>query len=1074
MGGNNPKQDHRHGGKPGETEGQLLEGVSALRRILDYAAFPAAIVNSDDVFESYNRKAEEAFGYSRAEVPDMAHWWVRAYPEVNYREETKKRWLASVQKARQGNGEIERGEYRVTCKDGSVKVCCFFGSIIEGKAFIVLEDITARSLTETALRDSEATLRRIIDKAPMSMAIVNVDGTIEYINQKAEETFGFPNSEIPTMDHWWRLAYPDEAYRKEVIARFMGHVSEAMEKHTEIAGEEYLVTCKDGSKKTCFIFGVIAAGKIFVMFDDITQRVEAVNTIRDSEKTLRRILELAPIAISVQSLGGEIEFINRKFSETFGYAREDITDYAVFKQRFFPDEAYRQEVYGIWKGWVQQSLESGREMPGGQFRINCKSGMTKDIYITGMTTPDKKVISLFEDITVRNQAAREIAENARTLRRTLEQAPVCIAIHDMAGRIEFINSKFVQTFGYKHEEIPDLETWTRRAYPEESYRKRLTAIWREWQEKSMRTGLEMDGGEFKVVCRDGATKTVFITGVVTADRKVVSLLEDVTARVETERALRERESLYRALIETTGTGYVVLDGHGRVQDANREYVRLSGHSDLKEIMGRSVLEWSAPQNQDRAREAIAIVMREGRLVNFEVDYSDKAGKHTTIEINATVVARGGVQQILGLCRDVSARSKTEAELRDSESLYRALIETTRTGYVVIDTQGKVTDANREYVRLAGRSDLKEILGRSALDWTSPEHQEANAAAIARCARDGYIFNHETEYIDAKGKRTPVEVNATVVNRRGMPQIHTLCRDITDRRRAEAELQSLNQGLEKRVEERTAELSAANMELTMEIAQRIDAERGRSKLQEELLQSQKMEVVGRLAGGIAHDFNNILVAISGYAEMLLKTAPEGGTAKDDLNEIIRETERGALLTRQLTTISRRQPLELEELCLNTVVEDSCKMLKRLIGANMHLRLQLAPDLAPVRADQGQIAQVIMNLVVNARDAMPDGGDIKLVTANEEIAVPPQGLPLVPAAGGYVTLMVTDTGTGMAPETAAHIFEPFYTTKPEGKGTGLGLSTVYAILQQCKGGIGLSSAPGKGTTFKLYFPRAGANP
>lgn len=834
-------------------------------------------------------------------------------------------------------------EARFLCKDGGAKwlhLRCA-ADRDKGRLYTAALDITARKVTEEALRQSEVTLRKIIDSAPLAMSIVSMDGAIEYINKKAEETFGFPNSEIPTMDAWWRKAYPDEAYRKEVVESWMGRVYKAIEGKTEIPGCEYQVTCKDGTVKTCFIFGVIAAEKIFVMFNDVSVRVAVEQTLRDNEKTLRRVLQ---------------------------------------------------------------------------------------------------------------------------------QAPVGIAIHALDGKIEFINSKFVGSFGYKPEDIPDMAAWTRRAYPEESYRAKLLALWGEWVEKSARTGQEMEGGEFRVVCKDGSVKTAFITGVVTPDKKVVSLVEDITARVETERALRESESLYRALIETTRTGYVVLDGHGKVLDANREYVRLSGHSDLKEVLGRSVLEWSAPHHQARAWEAVELVVRDGRLSNFELDYVDKAGRITTIEINATVVSRGGVPQILGLCRDISARSRTEAQLRDSEALYRALVETTRTGYVVVDTAGKVLDANREYVRLTGHSDLKEILGRPVTEWTAPDKIEENAAAVARCARDGYIFNFETDYSDKTGKRIPIEINATVVSRGGLAQIHTLCRDITQRRRTDEELRSLNQELEQRVSERTAELTKANIELSHEIAHRMDAEKSREKLQSELLQSQKLEVVGRLAGGIAHDFNNILVAISGYAEFLMKTMPEGAPAREDLAEIVRETERGAMLTRQLTAIGRRQPLEAKALDINLITEDSCSMLKRLIGANMRLELKLDPGIDSIKADPGQVSQVILNLVVNARDAMPDGGDISISTANEELNAPVPAMRLTPPPGRYVTLSISDTGCGMDEQTAAQIFEPFFTTKGEGKGTGLGLSTVYGILQQAGGGIALRTSPGKGASFKIYFPRA----
>lgn len=663
-------------------------------------------------------------------------------------------------------------------------------------------------------KEKESTLRKIIDSAPMSMAIVGMNGTIEYINHKAEETFGYPHADIPNMDRWWVQAYPDEAYRKEVTARWMGHIHEAFALNTEIDGGEYLVTCKDGSKKTCHIFGVIAAGKVFVMFDDITARLEAEN---------------------------------------------------------------------------------------------------------------------------------EVKEGAINLRRILEQAPICIAIHDLDGEMQFVNRKFTQTFGYKFEDIPTLESWTRQAYPEEIYRDRLLAAWRERIEKSIRTGLEMEGGEYRVTCKDGSAKTVFITGIVTADKKVVSLLEDVTARVQAEKGLRESESLYRALIETTGTGYVVIDGQGKVLDANREYVCLSGHKDLKEIMGRSVMEW-----------------------------------------------------------------------------------------------------------------------------TAPHEQEKNARAVAQCARDGFIWNLEVDYIDKAGKTTPVEINATVVTRGGVPQILTLCRNITNRRVNQEQIRRLNEGLEKRVTERTAELVAANLELKAEIAQRQEAEKAGEELRGELLQAQKMEAIGCLAGGIAHDFSNILAAISGYAEFLIKGLPKGAPMRDDLDDILIETERGAMLVRQLTAMGRKQPVEQKVLDLNEIASDAARMLARIIGSNIRLETRLTPDIDRIKSDPGQVSQVIMNLVVNARDAMPEGGKITLETSPAELKDKPSGMSLPPEPGKYVTLSVTDTGCGMSPETLPRIFEPFFTTKEQGKGTGLGLSTVYGIVRQAKGGIEIRTEPGRGTTFKIFFP------
>lgn len=1177
----------------------LRESEAQFRHLMDSAPMAVGILGPGGKVEYLNAKFVHIFGYTVSDVPDLQTWTRLAAPDEETRKEQDAGWAAAAKKAAETGGETENLRFRARCKDGTVKDILVRGTLSGGKFTIIFEDISARVDAEAALRASEATLRKIVDNAPMAMAIVAIDGTIEYINNKAVEVFGYPHSDIPTMERWWLLAYPDEAYRNRVVPNWMGRVMAAWEKKTEIPGDEFLVTCKDGTKKTCFIFGVIAAGKVFVMFDDISARVAAVAALKNSADTLRRIIDIAPvaigtrnletgdlemlnaaftatfgytaedirsfrdwirkalpkgpfsgdwgenwkamsaameanggvfptaeyeitckdgsvktavlrgvltpdrkvlgifedvtaraktlrnlreseemlrqilnqapIAIAIQNYDNTIEFINRKFTEYFGYAHGDVPTLESWAKLAYPDEAYRNSLVAGQRPNIEKALRTNGELDPAEVVVTCKDGAKKNVLVTGIVTPDKKIVSLLEDITGRVRAADAIRQSEATLRRILEQAPICIAIHDLDGRVEFANRKFNQMFGYTPQDTPTLEDWARKAYPDEAYRKEIMSAWQEQIAKSAHTGQEMEGLIARIVCRDGPVKTAFATGVVTADRKVMAVFDDITVRTETERALRESESLYRALVETTRTGYVVIDGQGKVRDANKEYVRLTGHSDLKQIMGRSVLDWSAPHNQKEAREAVEIAVRDGRLENYELDYVDKAGRITRVEINATVVTRDGVPQILGLIRDITARSKTEAHLRDSESLYRALVETTRTGYVVVDVQGRVLDANREYVRLAGHSDLKEIVGRRVTEWTAPDLMADNAAAVARCAREGHIFNYETDYIDRKGRRTPIEINATVVRRAGTSQIHALCRDITDRRGQEAELKALNQGLEKRVGERTAELSAANMELTMEIAQRIDAERAREKLQRELLQSQKMEVVGRLAGGIAHDFNNILVAISGYAEFLIKNAAAGSPAREDLNEILRETERGALLTRQLVAISRRQPLQLKVMNINDVVEDTCRMLKRLVGANVHLEPSLAPDLAPVKADPGQVAQIILNLVINARDAMPEGGRITLVTANEEVPAGAAGLPLPPGPGSYAVLTVADTGTGIAPEIAGKIFEPFFTTKPEGKGTGLGLSTVHGIVQQAQGGLLLKSEPGKGASFKLYFPR-----
>ena len=258
-------------------------------------------------------------------------------------------------------------------------------------------------------------------------------------------------------------------------------------------------------------------------------------------------------------------------------------------------------------------------------------------------------------------------------------------------------------------------------------------------------------------------------------------------------------------------------------------------------------------------------------------------------------------------------------------------------------------------------------------------------------------------------------------------------------------------------------------VTTDITASKEAERARAQLEEQLRQAQKIDSIGRLAGGVAHDFNNILTAISGYADLMLLELTPGDPLRSSVTEIRRAGERAAELTRQLLAFSRRQLLQPRVLALNSLIADSIRMLKRLLGEDIELVTLLDPDLGQVKADAGQMDQVILNLALNARDAMPQGGRLTLETRNvilqEEYAQ--KHFSLQP--GSYILLAVSDIGCGMDAQTLSHIFEPFFTTKEPGKGTGLGLSTVYGIVQQSGGSIWVYSEPSRGTTFKIYLPR-----
>jgi PAS domain S-box-containing protein len=383
---------------------------------------------------------------------------------------------------------------------------------------------------------------------------------------------------------------------------------------------------------------------------------------------------------------------------------------------------------------------------------------------------------------------------------------------------------------------------------------------------------------------------------------------------------------------------------------------------------------------------------------------------------------------------VIARRREEEALLASRELLHDLIENSQDLICTHDLTGRILSVNRAAERMAGFS-RDEFLRMSIADLLAPE---------VRSRFDGYL-----------------DELRTTGQARGIMRIRTAA--------GETRYWEYNNSL------RREGLAAPIVRgLARDVTERVAAEAQRTQLEAELRHAQKMEGVGRLAGGLAHDFNNLLTVICGTAELAMGGLPAGDPLRAPLQEIRHAGERASELTRQLLAFSRKQILQPVILNLNSVVSDLGTMLRRLIGEDVELTFLPAADLAPVKADAGQLEQVIMNLAVNARDAMPNGGRLTIETGNAEVLAAqfPGQAPVPP--GLYVILAITDTGSGMDEATRERIFEPFFTTKEAGKGTGLGLSTVYGIVQQSGGGVSVHSGPGAGSTFTIFLPRAEAQP
>jgi PAS domain S-box-containing protein len=369
---------------------------------------------------------------------------------------------------------------------------------------------------------------------------------------------------------------------------------------------------------------------------------------------------------------------------------------------------------------------------------------------------------------------------------------------------------------------------------------------------------------------------------------------------------------------------------------------------------------------------------------------------------------------LGTSADVDDRRRAEESL----PVLAGLIDSTDDAVVSVSLEGTILTWNPAAERIFGYTAL-EAVGRPVVVLAPPGEREATCELIDRTGRGESIPLYQAAHVRKDGSAVAVAVRAVAIRGAddGPRALLVTYRDVT---------------------------AWAEMESALKTAD------------DQRRQAQKMEAVGRLAGGIAHDFNNLLTVITGYGEFLLESLRPGDPAREFASEMKRAGERAAGLTHQLLAFSRQQPLTPQLVDLNSIVTDTGRMLRRVIGEDVHLEQDLAPDLWPVFADAGSTEQVLMNLAVNARDAMPRGGKLTITTRNVE-------------PDGQVLLAVSDTGTGMTPEVRARIFEPFFTTKEKGQGTGLGLATVYGIVERTGGRIDVRSEVGRGTTFRVYLPR-----
>jgi len=1023
------------------------------------------------------------------------------------------------------------------------------------KALTILSSTAAAALESASLysqvRDAEESYRSIFENAVEGIFQTTPEGQFSTVNPSLARILGYesPEEVIAEVTNIAECVYvnpEDRVKSEEIEARngvLRGFEFEARRKNDEkIWLSLNRRTIRDEQGVELFREGSV---------EDITERKRAEEALKSSEAELRALFaSMSDIIIVFNDQGRQLKIAPTETPHLYKPVAERIgkTIHETFpKDRadFFLDQI-REALAKNCTRRVEYSLT----INGNEFWY--------DGSVSPMT--ENTVIWVARDITERKLAeedrkrlAAEIEKQRERLDNIVSTVPGVVweAWGEPDAAIQQLNfiSDYVETMlGYSVEEwLSTPNFWLQIVHPDDRERAAKEAT------EAFTNSKSRNAIEFRWIKKDGTTLWVESTSTVVtdADGRPIGqrgVTTDISERKRAGEALRESEARYRDMVENARDIIYAHDLSGKYTSMNRAGGEITGYT-TEEALAMSMLDTVAPEYIPKAREMTQRKLAGENVTAYEMEILAKDGHRIPVEVNTWLMHQDSVPVgVTGIARDITQRKEAEAQLRFQKSLLESQNEASIDGILVVAPDGKVLSYNRRFCELWGLSEEQLAAKNDGSALESVINLVAAPEKFLHRVKHLYEHPDETsqEEIELKDGRVFDRHSAPVRGPAGEYYGRVwYFHDITDRKRAQAELTRLAAAVQQTADSILITDPAGNIEYVNPAFERItgysneealghnprilksgknnpavyadlwqtikrggvwegqlvnkkkdgtmfseratiSAVRDKSgqvthyvavkkdmtheiQLEDQLRQSQKMEAIGQLAGGVAHDFNNLLTAINGYSSLALQRIDVDSPIKSYLEEIKKAGDRAANLTRQLLAFGRKQILQPVPLNLNDIVTDMNKMLRRLIGEDIELNAKLDPKLKTIKADPGQIEQVLVNLVVNARDAMPSGGDLTIETTAVELDSDYAGKRVGVVPGRYVMLAVSDTGTGMSEEVRARIFDPFFTTKDKGKGTGLGLSTVYGIVKQSGGNIWVYSEEGRGTTFKVYLPQ-----
>jgi two-component system cell cycle sensor histidine kinase/response regulator CckA len=981
-----------------------IEAASIIRSKLDIPVVFLTALTDDETLQRV--KEAQPFGY--LVKPFSERELVATIEMALNKYELENRLRIEEERLRQANEELENRVRERTAH------------LLELNQEMLLE-IAEREELERSLRNSEQRLELALKGADLGLWDLNVSTGDAVVNQRTAKIIGYEIDEItPHIDFWAALLHPED--RSRAIKAFYAHI----DGRTDYYEDEYRIKAKSGQWKWVLARGKVvergADGKPLRMtgtYLDITSRKETEESLRRSEERYRTVADFTYDWEYWSDPSGKFLYVSPSCEGITGYSvQEFLDDHTLLEQIVHSDD--RERFVEHLREVSKSSDDIAHTL---DFRIVRRSGEVRwishacqPVYSQEGSPLGRRVCN--RDITDRKKVENSLTENEARYRALFENISNGVAIY---RAVDNGNDFVLVDFNKAAETISGL---SRNEVVSRSVREVFPGVEQFGLLDLLRATWETGRSTHHPISKySDARLEIWTENFICKlpSGEVVAVFSDVTERRRAETALRESEEKYRATFNNAAVGMDLVDSAGRFVQVNETLSNLLGYAP-EELLSLSVFDVTHPEDLQRSKEGIdALTQGKTQSYRLEKRYLRKDGTVVWADTSLSAIRGedGQHRATVGVIMDITDRKKTEDVLLRLATAVEQAAET----IVITDTDGNILYANPAFERTTGYS-RSDALGKNPRIIKSGKHDDVFYRHMWQTISGGKVWSGR--FVNRKKDGTLFEEEATI----------SPIKDDAGR---------------------VVNYVAVKRDVTKEVS-----------LHAQLLQAQKMEAIGTLAGGIAHDFNNLLTVISGFSELLLMGKEKDTPEYEDLSRILYAATNGAELVQRLLTFSQKVEPRSVPMNLNRQIMQVEKLLRRTLPKMIDIQLDLAPDVADIFADRAQAEQVLMNLALNARDAMPDGGTLTIQTKNAQLSEDFCEINVGAKQGRFVRLRVSDTGHGMDDATLEHIFEPFYTTKELGRGTGLGLASVYGIMSQHGGYITCKSELGQGTTFEAYFP------